>query len=50
MMKKQLEDAQRLEVDTRLMNAASKHCIKIERPSKSPKKHLKIIKLLKMTG
>jgi hypothetical protein len=38
MMKKQLEDAQRLEVDTRLMNAASKHCIKIERPSKSPKK------------
>jgi hypothetical protein len=31
MMKKQLEDAQRLEVDTRLMNAASKHCIKIER-------------------
>lgn len=37
-MKKQLEDAQRLEVDAKLMNAASKHCIRIERPSKSPNK------------
>lgn len=38
MMKKQLEEAQRLEVDAKLMNAASKHCIRIERPSKSPNK------------